>query len=231
MSAVPQLNAIENRPTSMMIADQIRERIVDGSFRPGSQINEAQVAVQLNVSRGPVREAMQRLVQEGLLVGHRNRGVFVRELTAEDVAEIYSAREVIECAAAAKIIAMPHDERSRAVAALDAVVDRMPAAIAAGEWLRVARTDVDFHTQLVLSAGNARLHRAYATLATESLMCMANIEQAYPDTTVIVEEHRRIAWVIDAGDPDRAFDALHRHLSTADTYLSNAVQSHFPPRR
>lgn len=226
----PQLTAIENRSTSMVIADQIRERIIDGSFRPGAQINEAQVSTQLNVSRGPVREAMQRLVQEGILVARRNRGVFVTELTARDVAEIYSAREVLECAAAVTIVEMPQEERSRAVAALDAIVDRMPAPIAAGDWLRVARTDVEFHTELVRAAGNTRLLRAYSTLATESLMCMANIDQAYPDTAAVAEDHRRLAWLIDAGDPEKVFEALRRHLSTADTYLSNAVQANIHAR-
>ena len=82
MRGVLSLSAIDSRPTAVVIADQLRERIIDGSFGPGDQINEAQVANQLNVSRGPVREALKRLVQEGLLIGHPNRGVFVRESSA-----------------------------------------------------------------------------------------------------------------------------------------------------
>lgn len=221
-----RLTAIETRPTSMVIADQLREHIIDGSFRPGAQVNEAQVAAQLDVSRGPVREAMQRLVQEGLLVSRRNRGVFVRELTAQDVAEIYDARAVIECAAAATLVAAPRDARATAVRNLDAIVDQMPAAVAARDWRQVARYDVEFHTRMVQEAGNTRLHRAYLTLATESLMCMANTEEAYPDPGTIVEDHRRIAWQIDAGEGDKVVDELRRHLSTADDYLSGAVNMH-----
>lgn len=226
MSGVPRLTAIESRSTSVVVADQLRERIIDGSFRPAAQINEAQVAAQLNVSRGPVREALQRLVQEGLLISRPNRGVFVRELTATDVAEIYAAREIIECAAAGILVASPPKVRARAVATLDAIADRIPAALATGDMLQVARVDVEFHTQMVYSAGNSRLHRAYQTLATETLMCMANTDEAYPSAASIMEEHRRLAWLIDAGDAERVYEELHRHLSTADTFLSAAVEDH-----
>lgn len=223
MKEAVQLTAIETRPTSMVIADQLRERIIDGSFRPGAQVNEAQVAAQLDVSRGPVREAMQRLVQEGLLVSRRNRGVFVRELTPEDVAEIYATREVIERAAAATLVAAPIEVRTNAVRTLDAIVDRLPAAVAARDWGDVARHDVAFHTRMVAEAGNARLLRAYLTLATESLMCMANTDAAYPDPSTIVEDHRRIAWLIGTGDAEKVFAELHKHLTTADSHLSTAV--------
>ncbi len=63
MSGVQALSALEHRPTAVIISDQLRERIIDGAFKPGDQINEAQVASQLRVSRGPVREALHRLVQ------------------------------------------------------------------------------------------------------------------------------------------------------------------------
>lgn len=121
MRGVLSLSAIDSRPTAVVIADQLRERIIDGSFGPGDQINEAQVANQLNVSRGPVREALQRLVQEGLLIGRPNRGVFVRELTLRDIAEVYEAREVIECAAAENIVARSQADREELVARLEEI--------------------------------------------------------------------------------------------------------------
>ncbi|MEE3703957.1 GntR family transcriptional regulator, partial [Pasteurella multocida] len=98
MNGVASITVINSRPTAALIADKLREGIIDGAFSPGDQINEAQVAAQLQVSRGPVREALHRLVQEGLLRSRPNRGVFVQDLTRQDVAEIYASREVIECA-------------------------------------------------------------------------------------------------------------------------------------
>src|SRR5213595_3698636 len=100
MAALEGLFALEGRPTAQLIADQLREQIVQGAFRPGQQINESLLASQLRTSRGPLREALQRLCQEGILVSHRNRGVFVSELDTKDIEGIYAVREAAESAAA-----------------------------------------------------------------------------------------------------------------------------------
>src|ERR687892_1836614 len=100
MAAPGALFVLEGRPTAQLIADQLREQIVQGVFRPGEQINESVLALQLHSSRGPVREALQRLCQEGILVSRRNRGVFVLELAIDDIREIYAVREAVETTAA-----------------------------------------------------------------------------------------------------------------------------------
>ena len=227
MSGIERLSAIQSRSTSVVIAEQLTARIIDGSFGPGEQINEAQVAHQLNVSRGPVREALQRLVQEGLLISKPNRGVFVRELTAADVAEIYAAREVIECAAAEIIVAGDPAARKKIAAELTSIVDRMAPFVAAQDWLEVSRLDLAFHTRLVEASGNSRLLRAYLTLATESLICMSNLKQSYPyaDPDGIDEGHREIARLLGAADTEKLVAALNSHLSLADDYLSGVVDS------
>jgi DNA-binding GntR family transcriptional regulator len=61
MAATERPFVLEERPTAQLIADQLREQIVQGSIRPGQQINESLLARQLNTSRGPLREALQRL--------------------------------------------------------------------------------------------------------------------------------------------------------------------------
>src|SRR5918995_5026467 len=94
--AAKGLFSLEGRPTAQLIADQLREQIIQGVFRPGEQINESFLAVQLNTSRSPVREAVQRLCQEGILTNRRNHGVYVLELSAQDSKEIYAVREAVE---------------------------------------------------------------------------------------------------------------------------------------
>lgn len=219
MSGVQALSAIESRPTAVVIADQLRERIIDGAFAPGDQINEAQVAAQLRVSRGPVREALNRLVQEGLLLSRPNRGVFVRELTVRDIAEVYEAREVIECAAAETITKMDAASRSSIADRLLAFTERMHPAVVAGDFVTLSRIDIEFHTSLVEAAGNTRLLRAYATLATEALICLSHFEDAYPNPDQVLPGHREIADLLRDGDMEAVHLALHRHLSLDDYEL------------
>ncbi|MFF1831390.1 GntR family transcriptional regulator [Paenarthrobacter sp. NPDC058040] len=198
--------------TSIKIAAQLRERIVDGYFAPGQQINETHVSTQLNLSRGPLREALQRLSQEGLLVSKPNRGVFVVELTPEDVVEIYGVREILELGAAELIIARPAPQRRRVADKLLSIASKLSDAAEKGDWARVRRLDLEFHTNLVAAPGNSRLLRAYATLATESMICMTNLQQAYP-TPHSVTHHAVMADLIAVGAMDELRAAFHRHLT------------------
>ena len=104
MAAPEGLFALEGRTTAQMIADQLREQIIQGAIRPGQQINESLLARQLNMSRGPLREALQRLCQEGILISRRNYGVFVLEVKTHDLREIYEVRESVESAAASRLL-------------------------------------------------------------------------------------------------------------------------------
>ncbi|MGB3371652.1 MAG: GntR family transcriptional regulator, partial [Rhodococcus sp. (in: high G+C Gram-positive bacteria)] len=146
MSGSRRLTPINARNTSMVIADQIRDRIIDGSYAPGEQINEANVAAELEISRGPVREALQRLNQEGLLVSYRNRGVFVVELSSDDVAEIYDARAAIEVGAAWTLVRGEVAVLKATAAQLSAIVDQMQPFIDKADWLGLAERDLAFHT-------------------------------------------------------------------------------------
>lgn len=113
------------------VAEQLRAGILDGSFGPGAQLNEAELAEQFAISRGPVREGLQRLIQEGLLRSEPHRGVFVPVLSEQDLIDVYFAREAVESAAIRRIMAAAS---TSAVDALTPVVDEMTAAAAAGRW-------------------------------------------------------------------------------------------------
>lgn len=212
MTGVEALSALENRSTAVIIADRLRDGIVSGAFASGEQINEAHLAQQLQVSRGPVREALHRMVQEGLLEGRPNRGVFVKDVTDRDIVEVAEAREVIECAAAEVITRMDAAERERVAAALVDAIGPIAAAIALGDRSGLRRADLAFHQRLVREGRNARLERAYTTLATEALICMLHLDRR--DTGEdLVASHLAIAELLRAGDMDAVHRALHEHLS------------------
>lgn len=219
MSGAHALSAIVPRPTAVIIADQLREGIIDGVFEPGDQINEAQLASQLNVSRGPVREALHRLMQEGILIGRPNRGVFVRELTAEDVSEVYHVREVIELAAASILAGRDAASRASVTEQLTEIISRMQEPVEAHDWAAIHRIDLEFHTVLVRGARNTRLMRAYATLATEVMICMAHFAAAHPDLDRVLPGHKELAALVEDGDLHALHHALHQHLTVAEDEL------------
>lgn len=219
------LFVLEGRPTAQLIADQLREQIVQGVFRPGQQINESVLSSQLRTSRGPVREALQRLAQEGILVSHRNRGVFVLELSTGDIKEIYAVREAVESTAANALLDAGQEQINDTCQVLKGIVKDMAKQVAVSDWQAIARLDMEFHTSFVAGAGNTRLVRIYKTLAAESRMCILNLEVSYPRADVLVEEHQTLLNLLQAGDRKGLLKAIKQHLRTAVEDLTATAQA------
>lgn len=125
------------------VADYIKERILAGEFTPGDKINEVLLATRLSISRAPVREALQLLVQEGLVISIPQRGKFITALTAKDIRDSYFTGGVLEGAAAASTISAFSDED---FAELRAIVDAMADTVAkGGDMDELSKLDTRFH--------------------------------------------------------------------------------------
>lgn len=206
---------LEGRPTAQLIADHLREQIIQGIFRPGQQVNESVLAGQLHTSRGPVREALQRLAQEGILVSLRNRGVFVPELSIDDIKEIYAVREAVESASANILLTTGPELVDRTCRLLQATLTEMAAQVELSDWKALTRLDMKFHTSFVEGTGNSRLIRIYDTLAAESRMCILNLQVSYPRVDALVQEHQNLLDLLEGGDNEGLQQAISCHLRKA----------------
>jgi DNA-binding GntR family transcriptional regulator len=201
-------------PESMasIIARRLRAAIMYGSLPPGRQLNEAELAARFGVSRGPLREAMQRLVQEGLLRSERNRGLFVVTLTPDDVRDIYTARAAVERAAASLIL---RRDPGQAAARLGKVHREMKKAALRTDYPAVSDADLRFHETLVAASASSRLMRMHSTLLVESRMCMRALERTYRFPIEVAEEHGALLDAIRAGDKVRLFELIDAHMQDA----------------
>lgn len=214
-----KLEPINRETTPSVIAVQIRSRIMDGTFPPESQLGEVQLAGRLNVSRGPVREALQRLIQEGLLETRRNRGVFVASLDGDDVADVYLARRAIEREAITILVRRADDA---AFDRLGELVEDMSSAAERGAWEELADADLRFHETLVRSSNSKRLQRMFSTLLVETRMCIARLESAYPVHKRLVQEHRNLLGAMRQGDESAALALIDAHLKDAVDDITRA---------
>jgi DNA-binding GntR family transcriptional regulator len=204
-----------------MVAERIRAGFIDGTLKPGTQLNEVGLAKAFGVSRGPVREALQRLIQEGLLHSEPHRGVFVPVMTEDDVVDIYVAREALETAAVTRVIS---SSRARPTSLmLDGLVDGMEKAASAGDWNTVFNIDLDFHTTLVEAAGSPRLDRMFRTVVSETRLCLIMLAGVYDARHDLVEEHRRISQHIREERLDQAMTVLKKHYDDAVTSLKGRL--------
>lgn len=214
------LDPVVRESTPSIIAAKLRAAIRDGELAAGAQLGEAELARELGVSRGPLREGMQRLTQEGLLVSIPNRGLFVVEMTDADVRDMYVARSAIERAAAAQVF---ERDPARTAAELMAIAEHMSAASDRERSDQIGESDLDFHDCLVAGACSPRLSRMHDTLLTETRMCINALGGTYPAPDVRVPEHRGIAEAVAAGDPALVDRLLVEHMDDAVQRLSTVV--------
>jgi DNA-binding GntR family transcriptional regulator len=195
--------------TPSIIADKLRQAIAHGELKPGAQMGEAELARKLGVSRGPLREGMQRLTQEGLLVSIRNRGLFVIDMTPDEIRDMYIAREAIERAAARRILDGAYRE---AGTELLRIVEQMARAETPAE---VSEFDIAFHERLLTLARSPRLSRMHQTFITETRMCIHALDDSYAKSEVRDKEHRALAEAIRRGDRELVDRLLVAHMDDA----------------
>ena len=210
------LRPVTRPSTAELIAEQIRSAIVRGALGPGEQLGEAELAAHFQVSRGPLREAMQRLLSEGLLYSIRNRGIFVTELTFDDVVDIYRSRWVIEGGALDLVL---DGRREQTWKALEPAIEEMRTAAEREDATGVSDGDRRFHEILVASADSPRLVRAARTLLVEKRMCLGALQTTYPDLHVQVDEHVVLREAIRTADRDEVRRLLDEHLHDTVTRL------------
>lgn len=206
------LKPVTRKSTAAMIADSVRGALERGDLAPGAQLGETELAGQLGVSRGPLREGLQRLTQEGLLLSIRNRGLFVIEMTPERVRDMYVARQAVERAAAEQIhLGAPED----AGAELLEITDAMTATAEADDRSGVGEADIAFHDVLVRLAGSPRLSRMHRTLLTETRMGIHALDPTYDGDDTRAAEHRAIAQSFIDRDPGETDRLLQLHMADA----------------
>lgn len=206
------LKPVKRLSTVEFIAEELRSAIMAGSLEPGDQLGEAELAEHFAVSRGPLREAMQRLVSEGVLHAIANRGVFVSELTLEDMEDVYRTRSIIERGALEVVLSGRREELREALAP---IVEGMRAAAARGDGPAVSDADQSFHETLVECSGSPRLIRAMRTLLVESRMCLGELRTTFPDLKTQVDEHEALAEAFLSQPPAKAKALLLAHLDDA----------------
>ncbi len=200
-------------------ADRLRELIVDGDLRAGERVVEWQLAEQLGVSRGPIRDAFKQLAAEGLLKDIPRRGTYVVALTPVDVRELLDLRAGIEACAARLLV---QSGASDNLNVLEAAVERLAEACQLGDQSQISAADYAFHEAMCRATGNSRLHSVFVRYVTElRVLLRADEERLHAAGVDISGEHARLLQVLRTGDADRAARAIRRHVEeTRDRLLS-----------
>ncbi len=187
----------------------VHHRIVTGTYRPNQRLVETEIAAELGASRTPVREALVRLINDGLAVRSRH-GLMVREFTLPEVREIYEVRAALE-GYAARLAA---DRRTpEALATLgETLQHHARTSREALDRAEVVESNADFHDAVLAAGGNARMRG----LATSNRSYFFNIEAAAVTSdealVVALDEHQLIYEAIRDRDGDKAEEIVRGHV-------------------
>lgn len=189
-------------------AEALRNGIVEGQLAAGSRLLETQLAEELGVSRGTIREAILRLAEDGLVSIQPRLGATVRPFGPDEIREVYELREVLERLAARKAAQRP---RAEVEPTLRAALERLDQASTLSFAERV-RADSAFHGAICGLAQNGLLLAAWQRLAGPMRVALVS---AGPSEVIPVQTHERHSALVDvilAGNADEAERHAAWHL-------------------
>jgi phosphonate utilization transcriptional regulator len=225
VSSVAHASAIEllqSHSLTTLVQRELERRILAGELMPGDKLNEEFVAGEMNVSRGPVREAFRALESAGLVRTEKNRGVFVRQVSITEADEIYEVRagldELIGRLLAARL-------QPAQLAELRDLLKKMQQAARGRNVKEYYPLNVKFHDRLAELTGNATLVSHYRRLVNELHLyrreTLARGADAFPIST---REHAEIVEALARRDGDRAGTLMYEHAMESRERLHAALE-------
>lgn len=203
---------------------QIKERILNNEYQPGYQAMEPEIATQLGMSRTPVREALIRLSNEGLVEIIPRRGMRVVPLSVADMEEIYQVLTALE-AMAAEILAKRQPDDAE-LAPMEDAVNQLNEALENDDLDAWAVADEKFHRSLLELCGNKRLAAMAATVYDQAYRARMISLRLRPKPWKSNEEHKELVRVIKQGDWERARKIHGDHRRNASKVLTDVLKKY-----
>lgn len=189
-------------------AEVITEAILSGRIRPGERLNESQLARELRVSRAPVREALQRLQEQSLIVNVPRRGMFVVSLDDEEIQKINSLRVILEAEALRLTRRHLTPQGERRLAQLIAAIDTMDAAPTS----QAVRADLEFHRAIWLLTGNEYLEKTLTSLTAPLFAHLVLNLLRSEKMRLVLDSHRPLYDFVRGRSDSSAEDVMVAHL-------------------
>jgi DNA-binding GntR family transcriptional regulator len=201
--------AIRRVSTASQVADAMTDLILRGEIKSGEHLRENALVTSLGVSRNTVREAVRLLEQSGLVHHEFNYGAVVIKPSIDDLTDLYRVRLHLEVAAVG-IKAKPEQ-----IAIVRAAYDALRDEAHGRDPREIVLKDLAFHASIVDLLGSKRLSATFAQIMVELrfyLQVLSFEDREYDRPEALIQEHRAIMDMIEAGDTHRAAEAVSGHV-------------------
>jgi DNA-binding GntR family transcriptional regulator len=221
------LKPIVRRSTEEIATESVREYILGGRAEAGSRLTEIGLSERLQISRGTVRSALQRLTGEGLVRLVPYTGWEVIRLSGQDVWELYTLRASLEMLAARLTAQKMSDERRQEFR--DAF-ERLSDACKSGSSRRITDSDYAFHQLMVQSAEHQRLREQYRLIEQQIRLVIASSNALLSEPAEILQQHRPMLRALLAGDADESVRLIEHHALEEGEKLRRALEESIAQR-
>ena len=215
MTSEFSVNMNEYLPLRDVVFNTLRQAILKGELKPGERLMEIALAERLGVSRTPIREAMRKLEQEGLVVMIPRRGAQVANITEKDLNDVLEVRIALENVAIEKACArMSEEEMSR----LWLAAKEFEHTITEGNLVKLAEADVAFHEIIYQASDNKRLIQVLNNMREEYL-------KEGETRDLLVKEHEELTRAIKERDVERAKQLSFQHIENQRMAILRSIEA------
>lgn len=211
---------VENK--QQLAYQQIKQDILNNTYPAGTVMVERKLCEIYNVSRSPIRNALQQLTHEGLLSFVPVKGTVVASFSTDDILEVYDLIELLQDYA---IKACINKQNALVVNALEMALNNMKTALEKDDIFHFTRWDQKFHQLLVSYSGNKRLETVYDQLDCQQMLFISTILDDRDLAARSLQEHTQILDAIRNQDSDLAHQTLHQHYQHIKQYYINKLLS------
>jgi DNA-binding GntR family transcriptional regulator len=208
---VESLSSLDRSTLREKALQALRMAITSGRYRPGDHLGEVELATQLGISRGTVREALRHLEQEGLVRAGQRGMLRVNNLSPREIRGLYEVRAALEGLAVTTIIHSP--DRPAAIATLRQALTRM--AHTGADFAQRVEADLSFHLLLCQLADNPMLVESWRHLEGRIRVAIMSHDAAQLPRIMAHTRHAPIVDAIEAGDEAAATRVVHEHMAAA----------------
>ena len=219
------IGIIDHRMLSDQVSTFLVRELIFGRLQPGQRINEAELARQLGISRNPIREAIRRLEERGLLVAVPRKGTFVRTFLHSDIDEIFSFRVVVERFAVEQALPLMTDADIDRIAGF---VDAMVAAANTNDEIALVENDLAFHLEICRLSKNRQTLHAFTNIQAEVQMLITMAERQFASQMAAAIDHWPVVEALRTRNPEKAMDAIRDHIRDSWRHLLVAYEREKP---
>ncbi|KMW59502.1 Transcriptional regulator, GntR family [Candidatus Rhodobacter oscarellae] len=196
-------------PISGQVRNMLRARIAAGDLAPGEKLTETDLATRLNISRGPLREAILQLTEEGLLVKEAYKGLHVRSVSRQELGELYSMRTTLERFAFEEAWEKRTDA---AFVDLKQRLDRLEQARALKDITGAVDGEIDFHSWVYELSGHGLLKSHWRKLVPLVQIYMSIHNRQHGITGVVMDANYEYIALAQGDDRDLLLNHINDHM-------------------